>query len=254
MKKDFKEDPKIENEDWRLQAVTTLAKDWKSPWTGILHQAGERVGVIASIKYKTDKKLSFDLPNMEALFLDFSYRLWDESENIIKENNFIKEIKKDDFFVLDNDEFLNMLEMKMGSIVFAYTALESFANDLIPKEYTYKTERNDKKCSEIYDKSQIERNINLETKLDIILPEILNIKTIKSDNLWSKFKELKKLRDRIIHMKSVDKRSSMPEDNTIWKELLNVQNSNPAIIAKNIIDFHVSNSSNKPRWINKVPF
>lgn len=249
-----KEHPNIINEDWRLQVISTLAKPFTSPETGHTHPIGTPVSVVSLVKYK-DEALSFKLPNTTALFLDFAYQLWAESESVIDDSKFTKrtKIKNQELFVSDDEEFFNLIEMRMGAIVFAYTAIESFTNEQIPNEYIFKLERDDRKCIESYNKEQIEKNINLETKLCLVLPDILGIKSPKGGKLWNKYKTLKDLRDRIIHMKSVDKKSSGPEEKTIWRELLSLSNSNFAIVAKEIIAYYIL-EKNIPRWLNKFPF
>jgi hypothetical protein len=86
---------------------------------------------------------------------------------------------------------------------------------------------------EIYDKSQVERHINLDDKISIILPSILEVKTPKGTAVWQEYIQLKKLRDRIIHMKSDDRKSTGPEENTIWHELF--KPIVPHRVAKDII-------------------
>ena len=69
-------------------------------------------------------------------------------------------------------DFFDYLEDIMSSYVFAFSALEHFVNSSIPNEYIYKIERGDKKCLEVYNKEQIERNISLETMKQKILRKI----------------------------------------------------------------------------------
>jgi len=244
----------IINTDWRLHAITTLAKPYVSPTTGYAHPVGTPISVVSLVKYKNEI-LSFKLPNTTALFLDFSHNLWSESEEALVKSKFTRrsKIKNQELFVSDDEEFFNLLEMRMGGIVFAYTAIESFANEQIPDGYIFKLERDDKKCTEIYNKEQIERNVSLEIKLNSVLPEILGAKSLKKSKLWDKYKNLKNLRDRIIHMKSIDKKSAGPEEKTIWKELLSLGHPHFAIIAKEIIQYYI-NEKDMPRWLSKFPF
>ena len=106
---------------------------------------------------------------------------------------------------------------------------------------------------EIYDKSQVERHINLDDKISIIFPSILEVKTPKGTAVWQEYIQLKKLRDRIIHMKSDDRKSTGPEENTIWYELF--KPIVPHRVAKDIIDYLLpityyllSSTEKKPLW------
>lgn len=77
------EHPNIKNEDWRLQAITTLAKTWTSPFSGVAYEAGSPVSLSSTAKYK-NKKLTLKVPSVCALFLDFSHQLWMECEKNFK--------------------------------------------------------------------------------------------------------------------------------------------------------------------------
>ena len=55
------EDPKIANRDFRLQAITTLAEDWTSPYTGVTHPAGCEVVVTGSVKYDQTHTIRYNL-------------------------------------------------------------------------------------------------------------------------------------------------------------------------------------------------
>jgi hypothetical protein len=251
----MEEDPKIANRDYRLQAVTTLAEDFTSPFTGVTHKVGAEVVATGSVKYDKAHTLRFSLPNMTALFLNQSYIAWAESQILLQEEQFLASPSK--FMPAGtlrpkNDTiFFNLLEQRMVAIVFAYTALESFANESIPDGYVFRKEREDKKCIEEYTKDQAEV-LSLDTKLHDVLPPIYNIKSPKGTHTWTRYNLIKKLRDRIIHLKSKDRISTMnPHEQTIWKELLNKSNPNVALEAKEIVGYYLKNVPEKPRWFTK---
>ncbi|MFA6525382.1 MAG: hypothetical protein WCT33_03925 [Patescibacteria group bacterium] len=249
------EHPNIANEDWRLQAISTLAKEFKSPWTGKIFPIGTAVELVSDLHY-SNKILSIPVPNMVSLFLDFSYNLWEDSQNIIESERFTVE-KEDRLSVEDKNNLFNFLEKRMGSIVFSYTALESFANEIIPENYkipgtNLKSIPNSLK-SDFLDKNIAERNVNLGEKLDIILPNVLKIDSPKGTKVWQDYKTIKVLRDRIIHLKSIDRKSSRVEDETIWKELIVPDQKNIAVISKDIIEYYYQKSE-KPRWLEKWPY
>lgn len=252
------EDAKIENRDYRLQAITTLAEDFISPWTGILHKAGATVEVSGLVRYDQNHLLGFPLPNMTALFLDQAYTTWVESELFLRKEKFLESpsqaMAPGTIHPKDESVFFDLLQKRMVAIVFAYTALESFANESIPDDHIFRKEREDRKCIEEYTKAQAEV-LSLDTKLDAVLPPIFSIKSPKGTHTWNRYKLIKKLRDRIIHLKSKDRLSTTnPNEETIWKELLNKSNPNVALEAKAIIGYYLTNISEKPRWFTKFPY
>lgn len=256
----MKEPKNIQNEDYRVQAVTTLAKDWISPVTGILHKKGAQAKYSAIVNFK-NKKLLFGVPNITALFIDFSYVLWMESQIGLKDENFIE---PESNHVLDNtihakEDYIifDLLQKKMASIVFAYTALESFANEYIPENFIFERVKDDKKCTEKYDKQQVEHFLSLEVKLNEILPGIFNVEPLKQSTHWNNYDYLKKLRDRIVHCKSNDRLGGTEKDNgTIWNDLMNVKLKNPSLEAIKIINYYITalEETKKPRWFMKFPY
>ena len=251
------EDQKIANRDYRLQAVTTLAEDWTNPGSGVTHKMGTEVIVSGSVQYNKKHILSFGLPNMTALFLDQAYKAWQESQQLLQREQFLdspsKYMPNGTINPKDDASFFDLLEKRMVAIVFAYTALESFANESIPSDYIFRRERDDKKCMEEYKKEQAEI-LSLDTKLNYVLPSIYSVKPPKGFSVWHKYIFIKKVRDRIIHMKSKDRRPTSVNDETIWKELLNNLHVNVAIDAKIIIGYYLKNASPKPRWFDTFPW
>lgn len=254
------EEKSILDRDYRIQAITTLAKDFTSPWTGIVHKKGTSVELVGFVKYDEKHVLDFPIPNMAALFLDQSYVSWEESQEFLKKERFLetpsKNLPKGTIYPKEDFLFFDVIQKRMIAIIFAYTALEAFANESIPDEYTFEREREDKKCLEKYAKDQIEF-LSLDIKLGEILPVIFNTKTIKGTQIWNKYKFLKKLRDRIVHLKSKDRKSNKdPNEDTIWKELLDRSYANAALQAFEIISYFLNTLSEDkmPRWFKKFPF
>ena len=205
------------------------------------------------------KNLAFGLPNTSAMFLSFSNTLWKESDSYLKDDsNFITPISKFigpvNLNVKSKESFLDKIEKSMGAVVFSYTSLESFANQSIPSEYIFRQSRKDQKYIEEYNREQIERFVSLDTKLLEVLPAVFQVVPPKNGKIWNGYSDLKKLRDRIIHLKSNDAKSTGPEVNTIWTALVNTNSSNPAVEAKNMIRHFYPDVSKQPRWLKKCPF
>jgi hypothetical protein len=191
---------------------------------------------------------------MTSLFLSQAYEDWTASQHFLTEEKFLDKPDGTDISTViypkEDYIFFSLLQQRMVAIVFAYTALESFANESIPDSYVFKRLRDDKKCTEEYNKLQTE-HLSLDIKLHEVLPPIFGVTSPKGTELWQKYIFIKKLRDRIIHMKSKDKEPSQPKDNTIWGELLNKSHPNFALEAKAVIGYYIDTLPVKPRWFKE---
>jgi hypothetical protein len=90
-----------------------------------------------------------------------------------------------------------------GFVIYLFTAIESFLNQLIPENYTYKREFS--KRTELYNKKQIQESIDFKTKIVKILNDIhsksfFSNPTPTNQLIWN----LKEFRDDIIHTKPDD--------------------------------------------------
>lgn len=238
--------------DWRCFEKNTAIIN-----KGSKNEKSEEIQIIATVKYG-EKNIVLDHPSMTAVLLSLSNKLWQASIESLSNDDLFLNLPHGDFDETHEPanlaEFIDIFEMRMGSIVFAHTAIESYANEKIPEDYIYR--KISKNKTEIYDKDQIERHLSLDLKLGEILPEILNIESPKGDKIWNKYIKIKELRDRIVHIKHDDRRSTIyNEGNKIWDALLNIDNPNFAIEAKEIISYYLSgNEIKKSEWHGDAPF
>lgn len=244
----------IDTADFRYQALTTIAQDWKSPFTGILHKKGSIVEFSAIVKYSGNLLLSFPVPNAAAMYLKLSHYLFEESQQELVKAESLQKGRDNIAQINEIPSFFDLLEKRLASIIFAYTAVEVFANQTIPDKYVYEKEREDGRCKETYTKEQAERWISLDEKLGELLPKALVIKTPRKKQVWSNFKQLKKIRDRLIHPKTKDLHSTGVTDTSIWNIIASKNLENPSLHAKNIISYFIATMQNKPRWFIKLPF
>ena len=104
-------------------------------------------------------------------------------------------------------------------------------------------------------KNTIERWESTEVKIGEILPEILKIESPKGKREWEEYKKLKDIRDRIIHLKSVDQKVVKDGPDSIWKILFDEEVPNYPGIAKNLIAyFYEKKPELKPRWYKNFPY
>ena len=127
------------------------------------------------------------------------------SENQIQNNN-IEEIRRLDpnaevFRVLDNDKVFEYIQSSIGVVVSLITAVESFVNLIIPHDYLL--ERLNKGVIETLDKATMVRKLSISEKLELVA-KIKNKEDLKQQKFWTTFKEIKSLRDQIIHFKKMD--------------------------------------------------
>lgn len=250
------EHPNIAQRDWRLQAITTLTADFKSPWTGVTHKEGTSVESLGFAKCN-NHLLQIPVPNPCAIYLSLATKAVEDATRLLSElakmyvdiSNDIKSVPTK----LDSKLF-DALERLIACVVFSYTAVEAFANESIPDDFQFIKERSDKRCVEVFTKEQIERHINLDTKLHEILPSICSVETPKGSKIWKDYIWLKDLRDRFIHLKSSDWKESAPEEaeDYVWTHLLNnqVKVLGAPTVAFVLIEYFYQ--PKKPRWLEKA--
>lgn len=150
-------------------------------------------------------------------------------------------------------EYIDGLQDIMASVVFSYTAIEAFANSMIPPEFVHRRQRSDKRCTEEYDRIQIERHLSLGEKLHEVLPAITKIASTRGTTAWERFASLEKLRNRLIHLKRSDWRDKQHPENavdSVWSALLAPE---VASIYKTAVDmvWHFT-ANDRPRWVVRI--
>jgi hypothetical protein len=157
-------------------------------------------------------RLTYFTPNNIAVLLSTSSNSLTKARNIYIE--YFEHAKKEiEIQNVDTDkkDFLNKLsgyvcdyiENIQTSIVFAYTAIETFVNLSIPKDYIYEKNVEQKGIKEIYDKEAIERWLTLKEKLIYVLPNAYECHKPDNDKCWGYFVKLEAYRHDIIHQKSI---------------------------------------------------
>jgi len=137
------------------------------------------------------------------------------------------------------------IEYIQAAVVFAYTALETFANLSIPEGYLYHTENKSKGIRETYDKEAIERWLTLKVKIQYILREIYSTKKVEDQKWWGHFSNLEKYRNDIIHQKTITSTSFYKG---YFKESIFQACESPLPIIKFFYEAHAENNRTNPIW------
>lgn len=198
--------------------------------------------------------LEFFAPNNIGMLLSISQRykslakeLYEEKINPKKVNHsYVKTDKDKKLFLQEKSKIAaDYIELIQISIVFSYTAIESFANLSIPEDYKYEVKIKNKGITEVYDKTAIERWISLGEKVSNILTEIYKTPKIEAQKFWSNLKTLEKHRHNIIHQKSINRTEFYKE---YFKEDIFKQIDSAQTALQFFYNAHSKENKTNPLW------
>ena len=239
---------KNDTNDWRKKTFGYLAEDTYIPHSAKIHAKGTQVTVICEIALSKKKRLTIDLPNASALCLSSSVKMWEQAEKIREEAKIDKTRLNKVNFPSDKSSY-DYLECVMSSVIMAFTSIEVFVNETIPQDYIY-TKKEKEGGEKKYTKKEIERSISIDDKLTNILPNIFRCQSPKGIGKWADYVQLRRIRNRIIHMKSNDVKSTTHLDKVLWDRLFLFKA--PHKKAAGIIEFFLKQSDSEiPRWFEK---
>lgn len=236
----------INKMDWRINNLTLATIPFVHPdSSNPMSTVGAEVefGILSY----GEESFGLTIPNTTALFLNLSHIYYLQAEQLINKCVLNKRVGH-----LPDSDVFEFYEQMMASIVFAYTCLESFVNEELPDDYIYEVV--DSKCTQHYNKEQIERYLSLDTKLGDVLPVVFQVQSPKGTKIWQDFNNLKKIRDRIIHMKTSDRNFGGYDDKSIWNVILSKPLIKTYDTAKNIMHYFLNTQEQTPRWFDKCPF
>ena len=231
--------------DYRAQFVSTLAKDHIFPGGGKV-TAGAQVFISIETKWNESTNLSGPMPSPVAIFLNSSITSY---KHAIKLRDGFQFEGKEASFTSITTEVFDYIEAFFQSVIFSATSIEAFCNVHIDDNRKYEVNRS--KCTELYMGEQIERWINLDDKLCKVVAPSLNATIDKSTTVWTEYKNLIKVRDRLIHMKNKDRTSSTHEEDTVWTLVATENLINPPEIAINLMEKFFENAT-RPSWFEGV--
>ena len=191
------------------------------------------------------RKLEYFSPNNIGLLLSINSKYTTKAEITFK-NEIINMISTEKVSLDTSSTIVcNYLEQIQTALVFGYTALETFANLSIPDNYEYKKINKSKGIHEVYVKEAIERWLSLKEKIQYILPNIYKADKVDTKKWWGLFSNLEKLRNNIIHQKSVH---STEYYKCYFKESIFDICKCPKEVLKFFYNAHEKNNQTNPIW------
>ena len=213
----------LKNEDWRFHAIGPM---------------GTGFGMLATTEKLSMRHLSFGLPSAPALYLSLARAAHARRVTIDVEACFIKHPSPQGTYPENHKLLFDYFESVMAEVIFSFTAIEAFANESIPANFVYSW-KSAKEVKQLA-RADIERYVQLDEKLKRMLPEAHSIKSPANTNVWQEFKTLKAVRDRLVHIKSIDRRASGPENQTIWGAMLEQRSMDFPSVAQHVIGAYES--------------
>ncbi|EON14368.1 hypothetical protein [Pandoraea sp. SD6-2] len=234
--------------DWRFHAQTETAAPFVTP-AGNLMPAGSIVAQVGCFTLPTGKTLTLPVPNATALFLNSAHRAFQESQVLVEKHGLRKGLVKHVRFSTNADAF-HFVECILISVVSAYSAVEAFANEVIPEGATYTQQRGTR--ANVLSRIDIEKKVPLSEKLGDVLPAALAVATPRGHRCWDDFHRLEEIRNRIIHMKAADRNVVGDAKGTIWEDIFTVPA--PAGLAIPILEHFGKHLPAQRGWLTKRPF
>lgn len=107
-------------------------------------------------------------------------------------------------FTAVNGDFYWYFSNVSACLIFLFLSIEAFVNKSIPIDFEYKKKIQDKR-TEVYDKLQIQRNIDFLEKIKYVMPEVRGENFVQRySHKFEQIRKLKKFRDEIVHTKSFE--------------------------------------------------
>lgn len=228
----------LEKEDWRYHAIGPGG-------TGLVMIAtSERPS-------KLSKKVqSFALPSAPALFLNLAINARRRRLAIDLDAIFVTHPAPQGIWPEEHAQLFDYFQEFSAEIMFSFTAIEAFANESVPTDFSYKS-TSARKSEIVLTGPEIERSISLDEKLKSVLPMAHSMRTPSGTSSYKDYVALKRVRDRLVHLKSVDRKASGPENQTIWGLMLAEKTRNFPLIAHSMMEAYPKLVKDR-RWFQKA--
>lgn len=124
------------------------------------------------------------------------------------------------------------------SIIFLFLSIEALINKIIKPDFEYRKPIGDKRV-ELYDKYQIQRQIDFIEKIKIVLPLATGKNfVVEHGHKFEQIKMLKEFRDEIVHTKSLEGQNSPNFYQDLFVMSLDFDFDKTLLYVKDFINFH----------------
>jgi len=220
----------LAKEDWRFHAIDVV---------------GTGLGMLATTELLSGRHLTFGLPSAPAIYLNLARNAHANRTAIDVEASFVTHPSPQGAWPEEHKLVFDFFEAFVAEVIFSFTAVEAFANESIPSHFSYVWKKDGKAIS--LSGAEIERSIAINEKLKRVLPLAHKITSPAGTQAWERYLELKAVRDRLVHLKSIDRKPSGPENQTIWGLMLKKRHLDFPTIAYGLIASYEPLVSNR-RW------
>ncbi len=240
----------MSDQDYRTRFVTkttkqaTLGNKTFPSWTEVLP--------CLNIPFKWGKDIRLIVPAFEACILNRVYTTFKESEEYFVFRNFEKQTGNIIKPRSDTD-FYDHLELRILSIWMSIWALEAFYNLTAPKDLHFEYQKKkDSQVDIITTENLTDKWLWIKTYK--IFPFIFDKEPI-SWSLKKEFDRLKDIRDRIMHVKFGSVSNSKYNTESLWGDIIDPKQRNPANIIKDIMLYYSpDDDSKKERFLREIIF
>jgi hypothetical protein len=121
----------------------------------------------------------------------------------------------------DTSALLDCVGDLASGVLFAFTAIESFANhsiDQLDEAASLTLTRRDK-TKRVVERNDMVRDLGTVEKLDRVVPLLTGRPSVKGSKEWHRFVELKRLRDGLVHVKDRGY-SANPDEPSVYGQLI----------------------------------
>lgn len=198
--------------------------------------------IVQTFKYiKGDRTFLIPEPDPIIIYFDTARR-FHKSIDSLKSELFLKWIKPEGYNVIAvNGDFYWYFSTVCNYAIFLFLSIEAFVNKSIPNDFEYRKQVQDKK-TEIYNKFQIQRNIDFSEKIKSVLPEITGKDFVRDfAHKYELIKKLKEFRDEIVHTKSFEGVNSPNFYEELYVTSLDFEFDKILHAAKDFINYHQEN-------------
>lgn len=196
--------------------------------------------IVQTFKYKNNNNI-FLIREPDPIIIYFdTARLFHKT---IKEKrlSLFSKLSRNEYFSAVNGDFYWYYSTVSSYVIFLFLAIEAFINKSIPNNFEYKKNIPGKK-TELYDKYQVQRNIEFLEKIKSVLPEATNKNFVSEHTHKYEFiRKLKLFRDEIVHTKSFEGKSSPNFYEDLFVMSLDFEFDETLIAARDFINYYQPN-------------